>query len=209
MAFKPETPLPRKSGENACTVFQPLYHPDNDGEAGDCGSDPAVLLEEAHQKGVHNGRQSGCEEAWAISRSSLRPALRDYDQAIRSLCTLNEQIQENVSGNILELALAIVHQILGDKVSFTPEVISGLKNGFSETLAEVNRFALNLNPDDIDELKAIITADEMAWPDHPGIRINADPSLQPGEILVAEQAPRERLSARIKEGLADLLAQLR
>lgn len=211
MPFSSGKPPASEGEADACALFQPLYHPCGENEKSDAEEsekDPAVLLENARRKGMHDGLQSGREEAAEISGSSLRPALRDYAQAIDALCTLNGHVQDNVSENIIELALSIARQILGEDIGIAAASLSELKNEFGHALIDVNRFSLKMHPEDIDHLRETLAADDGTWPDHPGIRIEADPSLQPGDIGVAEHSSREALSNKIKEALGSVLAGL-
>lgn len=207
-SFSSKAATPTETGGDGCALFKPLFpsgHTTGNGGAAHSPNDEHALLEEAYQRGLQNGLKSGCEEAWAIARSSLRPGLRAFVQSVDSFGALSGRIQDHISENILVLAFAIVKQIAENASSLPSETIAVMKEDLRAAFAEASRFVLNLHPDDEAHLREFMAADDIPWPEHPSVCIKGDPSLKPGEIRIEEQSSLQTLSERIILRLTQLL----
>lgn len=198
-----------KLDESACDcgAFQPLFKSNSlDGQRGD-SQEQAVQIEQARDRGMQNGLESGRKEAVRVARSGLSPSLKAFLHTLNDLSLSNQRMKAQVSAKIVELALSISERVMGETTRLPTPAMSDLKAHLGESLSHLNAIALHMNPEDIQAIGALLAAEGLEWPSHPQITIESDALVPPGELRVADQAvPRTLLDSTVLSALAQLLS---
>jgi hypothetical protein len=196
------------SGDRECIVFQPLYHCTGPDGRADIPEEETALIEQARCRGTQNGFSSGQNEACRMARSTLSPSLKAFIHTVNQLAASNQLIKSQVSAKIIELALAITERIVGQPDPLAAAAAADLKGILEKSLFELNRLSLLMNPDDFQGIESMLIAEGLEWPNHPGIRLERDATVPPGEMRITHQAAsRQLLDQQAIPVLAELLGK--
>jgi len=153
---------------------------------------------EAYSEGVAAGRQQAEEQ--------IRPAVGGVAQALQSLAAFREEIREQATQELVQLAISIAARVIHREISIDPDALAGLvKAAFLKLQSrELNR--VRMHP----ALEALVrkTLEECGSPKN--LVLAPDPALSPGDVFFETSqgildASVETQLREIERGLSDRL----
>jgi flagellar biosynthesis/type III secretory pathway protein FliH len=199
------------SGEQgcACGSFQPLFRGNGtaDGRQGN-HQEQIAQIEQARCRGMQNGLEAGRKEACRMARGGLSPSLKGLFHTLNDLSLSSQQMKEQVSTKVIELALSISERVMGESARWTADSMRDLKAHLADALSQLNRVTLHLNPSDAQAIEALLADEGIQWPALEQINIERDALVPPGEARVAERTiPRASIDGGVLSALAALLSK--
>jgi flagellar assembly protein FliH len=170
-------------------------------EEGRLASEQAVAM--AHEQGRREGRQ-------AVEQQIIAEQQRMQAQIVQSLEQFRLERQSyfhNVEGEVVRLALAIAARVLHREAHLDPLLLSGAVRVALEKLGDSSNVVMRVPPREVGHWKEFFRAAGNLRI-QPGVL--EDPSLSPGECLLATELGTIQLGVRaqleeIEKGFFDLL----
>lgn len=131
------------------------------------------IHQQAYQEGFAVGMKEGRVEGQSVAQLMQR-MMEELGQSLH-------QFEQNMAGEILDLALDIAQQLVRSSLYANPEMILPLVREVIETLPQVNQNAmLHLHPSDVERVRAMLKEEyhETHW------RVVGDAHIQPGGCRV-------------------------
>jgi len=164
-------------------------------------------LEEAETRGYEAGMTRARAET-GTQLTALQERVKRLDAALHLLARPLEQLDEDIEGELAQLALAVGKQLARRELRIEPaQVIAILRESLALLPAAARDVRIHLHPDDAATIREHLTAPttERAW------TIVEDPTLSRGGCVVHSQSSRidARLEARIAAVAASTLGDER
>jgi flagellar assembly protein FliH len=103
------------------------------------------IEEQAYRRGFSEGQKKGIES----EKQSLEPILQNFQQALRELEKVKEEIYRSAERESVDLALAIAKKIVYHEVSTSREAIVGVVRQAIRQVADRDRIRVRLCPKDL------------------------------------------------------------
>jgi flagellar biosynthesis/type III secretory pathway protein FliH len=196
----------QKAGQaDESALFKPLYRNLQGANAdAPCGLNQPVddAGESAKENAFQDGLESGREDARSLLKASLSPGLTSFVKSYRELAHLEDNVRSRLCAQVSELTCAIAERILGE-----PPDIEGndLERTLQNAMADTAKgFRLNIHPNDLRALKAIIADSGMEWTPRMTLLFKANPAVQPGEVRVQDHSVSDGRLLHIASDPVDL-----
>ncbi|RMG09135.1 MAG: hypothetical protein D6731_20370 [Planctomycetota bacterium] len=135
----------------------------------------------------------GLREGQEVAQRQLAPLLASLGERLREQSEEASAALRAVEARLVELALVVAERIVAREVAAGRHDVQALVARVLEQAQEATQAILFAHPDDLARLE------ECAPPD---LRLEADPSLRPGEIVL--ESPTGRIVATIEAQLANV-----
>ncbi|MCL4796380.1 MAG: hypothetical protein KJZ84_17590 [Bryobacteraceae bacterium] len=159
---------------------------------------------------IHRAREEGRREAESGARAAAEQASAALHarlvQSIEAIATLRPRLRIEAERQVVELALLVAKRILRREISIDPEAVAGLVRSALDGLSMREVLSIRCHPGAASCIR--LALDRVGAP--PAIRLEPDPSLEAGAVLV--ETTRGVLDAsvttqleEIERGFVDLL----
>ena len=164
----------------------------------------AEQLEEIQQQARSEGFEQGRHEGLQAARSEVDATLQRMEQIIQAMAEPLQAVDEQVEGELLQLAIAIAQQIIRRELQVDPEqVVSVVRDALSALPSSARKVRIQLHPEDADLVREkLLPSDEAerAW------KISDDLSLNRGGCIVESES--SRIDASVEKRLKSVIAEL-
>jgi flagellar biosynthesis/type III secretory pathway protein FliH len=152
----------------------------------------AEIEQEAREAGLEIGRREGLEIA-AAEAERLRTLLQTTVDAIEAA---QADFVAKAELHAIELAVQIAEKIVGAALEVDPERVCDVVSGTLRRIAERDRIVLELNPEDVDIVRAWLEGEGQTWG---RIEIHAERRVARGGCVA--RTPEGEIDARAAEQL--------
>lgn len=166
-------------------------------------------LEEGKLEGLQQGHAAGLEqgrdEGLAMGRELVEQAVAHWQQLASHLSAPLQELDEEVESQLVTLAMQLGKALIKHEADTSPRLLlAALKEGLSLLPASESGITLQLHPDDVER---VITAFGLEECEKRGWRLEADPTLDPGDVQLATSLSSidMQLEARIGQLLRNFL----
>lgn len=153
------------------------------------------------------GRTEGEIEGRDRARAELQPVLDRLGKSIGDLSTLRTRIRRDSESDLVKLSLCIARRILRRELTIDPDAVHGVVKAVLDKVQARDIRKVRVHPDFQNiirshvEISGVISASDIV----------ADPSLQPGDVVVETRlgdldASIESQLKEIERGFADRLS---
>jgi flagellar biosynthesis/type III secretory pathway protein FliH len=153
----------------------------------------AEVEQAAKEAGLEIGRREGLAIA-AAEAEQLRGLLQ---ATIDALAAAQEEFVGAAELHAVELAVQIAEKVVGTALEVEPERVCDIVSGTLRRIAERDRIVLELNPDDVDLVRAWLEGEGQTWG---RIEIHAERRVARGGCVA--RTPEGEIDARPSEQLA-------
>ena len=164
----------------------------------------AEQLEEIQQQARSEGFEQGRHEGLQAARSEVDATLHRMEQIIQALAEPLQEVDEQVEGELVQLAIAIARQIIRRELQSDPEQVVGVvREALSALPSSARKVRIQLHPEDAElVLERLLPSDEAerAW------TISDDLSLTRGGCTVSSES--SRIDASVEKRLNGVIAEL-
>ncbi|ENY71232.1 flagellar assembly protein FliH [Aeromonas diversa CDC 2478-85] len=160
---------------------------------------------EGLQKGHEAGFSQGREEGLAMGREVVEQAIAHWQQLATRLATPLGEMDEQVEEQLVSLAMQLARALIKHEVETSPRLLlAALKEGLAQLPVAEEGVTMMLHPDDVERIQSAFGAEECA---KRGWRLEADPTLEPGDLQLATRLSSidMQLEARINQLLRNFL----
>lgn len=169
-------------GDCGCDRFKPLFQCDGSASSSRhnlTGDELAAYLEEVQRCAAERGQDDGREEACRLAQASLLPHLKSVIEHLNAVVAQVRLAEDTVNRDSIALAKTIVEQVTGS--SANDNELDDVMNELRRSISNANRYQLSLNRDDLRYLQQLMKENRLSWPEHPGLAIDADATLDRGK----------------------------
>ncbi len=140
-------------------------------------------------QGEHEGYQAGLLQAEQAASLTQKERLAPLENLVQQLALSFDLLEETVSQRLIQLALEIAHQLIGDEVNHDSRVVlTQVKQLLAQEALLTGKLTLTLNPQDLSSLEEYLSTLD----DHPRWEVVADNCLPRGDCrLVSEEGELE------------------
>jgi flagellar assembly protein FliH len=161
-------------------------------------------IDDAYQRGVHDGREQG-EMA---ERARLRGAVVAAECALDDIREGEVRWLSHLEENVAAIAVAVAQQVIVREVSVEREIVSALVSRAVQEFGLDQALTIRVNPGDLETLSAVTRRDDAEGPVSPprDVRWVGDARIEPGGCVVEG---RERIvDGRVDTSLERLYRRL-
>ncbi|WP_024870877.1 flagellar assembly protein FliH [Tolumonas lignilytica] len=134
-----------------------------------------------HADGVEKGREEGLE----LGREWIGVRAQQWQDLLDKLSHPLMQVDKMVEQQLVWLAMQLAKSLIKTDVHLAPDLIlNSLKEGVKQLPAAEEGISIELHPEDLDMIKEIYGEEECR---KRGWQLNAEPSLQRGDLVIASQ----------------------
>ena len=164
----------------------------------------AEQLEEIQQQARSEGFEQGRHEGLQAARSEVDATLHRMEQIIHALAEPLEAVDEQVEGELLQLAIGIARQIIRRELQADPEQVVGVVRAALAALpSSARKVSIQLHPEDAAIVREqLLPSDEAEQP----WKLSDDPTLSRGGCIVSSES--SRIDASVEKRLNSVLAEL-
>lgn len=165
----------------------------------------AEQLEEIQLQARSEGFEQGRHEGLQAARSEVDSTLHRMEQIIQALAEPLQAVEEQVEGELLQLAIAIARQIIRRELQLDPEEVVGVvREALSALPSSAREVRIQLHPEDAELVREkLLPSDEAAerpW------KISDNLSLSRGGCIV--ESENSRIDASVEKRLNSVIAEL-
>lgn len=166
--------------------------------------------DEGSQKGYEEGKRKGCQEGREAGEAELREVQREHGECLRQLLAALDaplaDLDEQVEGELVLLAVAIAKQVVRRELKIDPgQIVATVKSAVGALPSASRDIVLHLHPDDAELVKSALSlVDSSAqW------KIVDDPLITRGgcrvtsEFSVVDATVEKRLAQAVAKVLGD------
>lgn len=149
-------------------------------------------VEAAERKAEEAARRAdeGIARARAEAEERLGKAAAALERSLANLSTLERQMIQAAEGETVRLALAVASRILAREVAGDPAWMGTLLETALGEVPDRRRVAIRCAPRDAETIRGRLAETAAAVPGTERLEVEADPSLQPGALVLAAQGTR-------------------
>ena len=164
----------------------------------------AEQLEEIQQQARSEGFEQGRHEGLQAARSEVDATLHRMEQIIHAMAEPLEAVDEQVEGELLQLAIGIARQIIRRELQADPEQVVGVvRDALAALPSSARQVSIQLHPEDAAIVREkLLPSDEAEQP----WKLSDDPSLSRGGCIVSSES--SRIDASVEKRLNSVLAEL-
>ena len=164
----------------------------------------AEQLEEIQQQARSEGFEQGRHEGLQAARSEVDATLHRMEQIIHAMAEPLEAVDEQVEGELLQLAIGIARQIIRRELQADPEQVVGVVRAALAALpSSARKVSIQLHPEDAAIVREqLLPSDEAEQP----WKLSDDPTLSRGGCIVSSES--SRIDASVEKRLNSVLAEL-
>jgi flagellar assembly protein FliH len=133
---------------------------------------------------VQNARDEGRREAEAAARQAAAQEIAALQhrllQSIESVATLRPRLRLEAERQVVELAIAVARRVLRRQITIDPDAVAGLVRSALDDLSLREVVSIRCHPASTASIQAGL--ERLGAP--PALRIEPDPSLEAGAVLV-------------------------
>ncbi|MGH0033705.1 MAG: FliH/SctL family protein [Myxococcota bacterium] len=166
---------------------------------------PEPSVEELQQRAFEEGREAGRAELPWTDAEALRTARSALERSAAELDRARSATLSSQQSAVVELALAVAEQLVGQRLASDPSLLMGVVERALSRLDGSEPSRVALSPDDLATLRRD-REEDLALLAERGVRLEADPGLAAGDVVV--RAGALQVDARIREVLDALRAEL-
>ena len=105
--------------------------------------------DESYARGLEEGRKAGVEEGREAGRAEIAREVARLGRIVQEMATPLAEIDDEVEGELVQLALAVARQIIRRELSVDPShVIAAVREALAELPSSSRDIRVILNPDD-------------------------------------------------------------
>lgn len=164
----------------------------------------AEQLEEIQQQARDEGFEQGRREGLQAARNEVDATLHRMEQVIQAMVEPLQAVNEQVEGELVQLAMAVARQIIRRELQSDPQqVISVVREALSALPAAARKVTIHLNPEDAELVREkLVPAEqgEMPW------QIVDDLALTRGGCRIESET--SRIDATLEKRLNSVVAEL-
>ena len=153
----------------------------------------AEIEAQARESGIEIGRAEGREQA-AAEIAQLRAL---FATTISSLEAAREEFLAKAELHAVELSLSLAEKVVAAAIELEPQRVCDVVAGTLRRIAERDRIVLELNPDDVEIVRAWVDGEGQTWG---RIAIHAERRVARGGCVA--RTPEGEIDARASEQLA-------
>jgi flagellar assembly protein FliH len=166
------------------------------------GPDLDLLREQAREQGRREA-EAAARDAAMQETAALH---RRLAQSIEALATLRPRLRVEAERQVVELSIAIARRILRRQITIDPDAVAGLVRSALDDLSLRDVLSVRCHPACLAPLQA--TLQNLGAP--PSVRLEPDPSLEQGGIVIETSAGLLDASVttqleEIERGFTDLI----
>lgn len=159
---------------------------------------------------VQNARDEGRREAESTARQAAAREIAALEQrllqSIESIATLRPRLRLEAERQVVELAIAVARRVLRRQITIDPDAVAGLVRSALDGLSLREVVSVRCHPASAASIQAGL--ERLGAP--PALRIEPDPSLESGAVLVettygALDASVTTQLEEIERGFSDLI----
>ena len=150
------------------------------------------------QEALACGRCDGDESARQMFEKQLEVELSKLRHMIRDLATSGPKLRRQTEEDLVRLSVAIARRILHRELTIDPDALAGLIKAAFERLDQREIHQLRTDPTSLTIVHKLVEGLDLAR----AIKVTADPSLQPGSLLL--ETTRGQLDASIETQLNEI-----
>ncbi|MCC7156036.1 MAG: hypothetical protein IT161_15780 [Bryobacterales bacterium] len=159
-------------------------------------------VEQARAEGLRQGEAA----AWDRAKKQTEQAVERMAAAVAELAGFRPRFRHEAEHQIVDLALAVARKILDRELHVDPEVLLGVVKAALAKLSLREVMEIRVNPAHGNLVQAYLGRNVQGVE----IRVQPDPSLEPGAVLIetargAIDASVETQLMEIRRGFADLM----
>lgn len=159
-------------------------------------------VEQARAEGIRQGEAA----AWDQAKRQTDQAAERMAAALADLAVFRSRFRHEAEQQIVDLALAVARKILDRELHVDPEVLLGVVKAALAKLSLREVVEIRVNPAHGSLVQAYLSRNVQGVE----IRVQPDPSLEPGAVLIetargAIDASVETQLMEIRRGFADLM----
>ena len=164
----------------------------------------AEQLEEIQQQARNEGFEQGRHEGLQAARSEVDATLHRMEQIIHALAEPLEAVDEQVEGELLQLAIGIARQLIRRELQADPEQVVGVvRDALAALPSSARKVNIQLHPEDAAIVReTLFPSDEAEQP----WKLSDDPTLSRGGCIVSSES--SRIDASVEKRLNSVLAAL-
>ena len=157
------------------------------------------VRESAFQEGMRQGREEAA--------NTIRDAAQKVSCTVAELMGFKRKIRLDAEREVVKLSLAIARRILNRELATDPDAIEGIVHAALCKLQARDAWQIRVGPGAVDITRNCIERARLAGV----VKINVDPALQPGDLLIDTTAGELDASVNtqlqeIERGFAERLA---
>lgn len=134
----------------------------------------AIMIKEEATK---EGFEKGLEEAYA--------AVNDLKDSLQEFFEYKEQLYNEISGDILDIAIKVAEKIIKKEVQTDKSVLEAIVNDALKSLAkDENKIILKVNPTDVEYTKEIVPKLLSSGQFEAKIYVNGDKEIDEGSAII-------------------------
>lgn len=164
----------------------------------------AEQIEEIQKQARSEGFEQGRREGLQAARSEVDATLLRMEQIIQAMAEPLLAVEEQVEGELLQLAIAIARQIIRRDLQVEPEqVVSVVREALAALPSSSLKVRIQLHPEDAQIVREkLIPSDDSEQP----WKITDDLSLTRGGCIVEGES--SRIDASVEKRLNSVIAEL-
>jgi flagellar biosynthesis/type III secretory pathway protein FliH len=144
-----------------------------------------ALRERARAEGFQTGIREGRAMAHAEWAGRLERVVRSLDEAALALLASRVELAAQVERQLPKLLLALARKVIHQELTVSQTAAQTVIRGLSERLAGCERsVVVRLNPQMLDAFEGWRRSEEGERPPGPGVRVEPDAALGPGEWVL-------------------------
>jgi flagellar assembly protein FliH len=152
-------------------------------------------VDEAHQRGLSEGRKAGYDQGLADGQRDARDVLKRFNAAVKDAVDQREEMLEEAKHRILDLIVKISRKVTFDAISADPEVTSTLIAGVIDRLIDKSHIKIRVHPDHLPLVEQSIDRFLEGSAAIKELSIEADPRVRFGGCFI--ETPTGDIDARI------------
>jgi len=158
-----------------------------------------VLQKQAYEEGFAKGEQDGLRSG----QQQLTSQINNFTRMINQLSTPVKQIDEEVSDQLVKLAITIAQQLIRREIKSDPgQIIGVVRDAVNELPVTARKVSVYLHPDDASLVRESLKVNDsdIAW------KLIEDPAMSRGGCKVMTE--NSQINATVEKQLAEIVTRL-
>ena len=157
------------------------------------------LQKQAYEEGFRKGEQDGLQ----AGQQQIMEKVNAFIQMMNALSTPIRQIDDEVSDQLVKLAITIAQQLIRREIKTDPgQIVAVVRDAVKELPVTAKKLTVHLQPDDAELVRQSLSVNDsdMTW------KIIEDPVLTRGGCKVVTE--NSQMDVTVEKQLAEIVARL-
>ncbi len=172
--------------------------PANTAQSHDSGDDFPQRIEQARQQGFQDGVRHAESAVQQQFQTQLNEVGARLSASLADVAALRPRLRHQAEAQVVELAILVARKILHRTLTMDPDALNGLIKAALGRIDARELLEIRVAPAHHAPVKAAL--DRLGLPSQ--VQLIADPSLEPGAVLI--ESDRGRLDASVSTQLAEI-----